>query len=222
MNWLNLLCPGQLLHSKTLQASALSASVIFTTGLSPTIANTPEIGLEIEGSRTLNQATIVDTNYVGECPGEGAGTVRARFFSGAIAPASGQRVVVRNMTRGTAGDPSPYTDRDYSQGRNSESTTIAFGTRHGIKTLNVLEGLNDFEYEIKQGDRIVDKGKFSAEFERTERTRERRATCSEDSYCARYSKDSNGDDKNCRRYVTRTTCSCPNGQVVQRYNSGGW
>lgn len=219
MNWLNLLYPGQLLRSQLLQASVLSMGVVFATGLLPSIANTPEIGLEIEGSRNLNQATIVDTNYVGECPGGEAGKVRARFFSEATAPAAGQRVVVRNVTRGLASDPVPYTDRDYSKGRNSESTTIAFGTKHGLRTLNVLEGLNDFEYEIKQGDRVVDKGEFSAEFERTEQTRERRATCSAKSYCARYEKGSQKSRKECRRYATKTTCSCPNGQVVREYNS---
>jgi hypothetical protein len=231
MNWTNFLRPAHRLRSKTAGIAILGIGAILTTGLLPSIAYTPEVGLEIEGSRTLNQAKIVDTSYVGECPGVDLGKVRGRFLSQAHPPAPGQRVVIRNITRGMIGDQAPFTNRNYSEGKGSETATITFGTQHALKTLNVMQGVNDFEYEIRQGEQVVNKGQFSAEFERSERTQERRANCSQKTYCASYrdkpGRDSRrGDDKKrndsereCRRQATKTTCTCPNGNVVREFSN---
>jgi hypothetical protein len=234
MNWPNFFRPALLLRSKTAGIAILGIGAILTTGLLPSIAYTPEVGLEIEGSRTLNQAKIVDTNYVGDCPGVDLGKVKGRFLSTATPPAPGQRVVIRNVTRGMIGDQAPFTNRNYSEGKGSETTTIAFGTQHALKTLSVLDGVNDFEYEIRQGEQVVNKGQFSAEFERSQRTQERQASCSQKTYCASYRDKPRRDDKKpgdrkrddsereCRRHATKTTCTCPNGNVVREYSNNPW
>ncbi|MGQ9871200.1 hypothetical protein [Leptodesmis sp.] len=118
------------------------------------------VGLVVDGQSQLNTARITNIEYRGECPGRKAGTVPARFMSTATLPAPGRRVIVRNVSLGVRDNPFPFTDRDYSQGRSSEATLLAYGTKQELKTFSVIPGVNSFEYEIKQGDRVIDKGNF--------------------------------------------------------------
>ncbi|NEP48334.1 MAG: hypothetical protein F6K65_05645 [Moorea sp. SIO3C2] len=133
----------------------------------------PEIGWEFLGSRELNQVEINETKYKGECPGYRRSSREARFTSSTTPPARKRRVIVRNITRGVASDPFPYTDREYDDGRSSEGTRMSFGTRHDSKEFHVLDGENTFEYEIKERDRVLESGVFTAVIKRNVDVRQR-------------------------------------------------
>lgn len=161
--------------------------------------------------RELNQALITEIEYEGECPGQERPSLEAKFTSSQTPPAPGRRVIVRNVTRGLASDPYPYTNREYDQGRSSESTRMLFGTRHDGKQFTVLEGENNFEYEIRQGDRIIDSGKFTAVIDKQVDARRRDAIASTESICMNSAVSLNL----CADIRTRTQHKCPNGQVVR-------
>ncbi|EGJ30671.1 MULTISPECIES: hypothetical protein [Moorena] len=133
----------------------------------------PEIGWEFLGSRELNQVEIHETKYKGECPGYSWSSREARFTSSTTPPARKRRVIVKNITRGVASDPFPYTDREYDEGRSSEGTRMSFGTRHDSKEFHVLDGENTFEYEIKERDRVLESGVFTAVIKRNVDVRQR-------------------------------------------------
>ncbi|NEQ86762.1 MAG: hypothetical protein F6K26_43920, partial [Moorea sp. SIO2I5] len=133
----------------------------------------PEIGWEFLGSRELNQVEINETKYKGECPGYSWSSREARFTSSTTPPARKRRVIVRNITRGVASDPYPYTDREYYEGRSSEGTEMSFGKRHHSKYFHVLDGENTFEYEIKERDRVLESGVFTAVIKRNVDVRQR-------------------------------------------------
>ncbi|NEO22215.1 MULTISPECIES: hypothetical protein [unclassified Moorena] len=133
----------------------------------------PEIGWEFLGSRELNQVEIHETKYKGECPGYSWSSREARFTSSTTPPARKRRVIVRNITRGVASDPYPYTDREYYEGRSSEGTEMSFGKRHHSKYFHVLDGENKFEYEIKERDRVLESGVFTAVIKRNIDVRQR-------------------------------------------------
>lgn len=171
-----------------------------------------DVGWEFPGNRELNQASITEIEYEGECPGKEASSQQARFTSSQTPPALGRRVIVRNVTRGVASAPYPYTDRKYTQGRASEPTRMAFGNSHSSKRLNVLEGENIFEYEIKQGDRVIDSGSFSAVIEKEVDVRKRDAIASQQSVCM----NSAVPLDLCADIRTRTEYKCPNSFNVLR------
>ena len=133
----------------------------------------PEIGWEFLGSRELNQVEINETKYKGECPGYSWSSREARFTSSTTPPARKRRVIVKNITRGVASDPYPYTDREYYDGRYSEGTEMSFGKRHHSKYFHVLDGDNTFEYEIKERDRVLESGVFTAVIKRNINVRQR-------------------------------------------------
>lgn len=176
-----------------------------------------EAGLEFEGFGTPNTAKIDDIVYQGECPGEEQGSLKARFYSTTTPPGPGLRVVIRNMSRGLVEDKTPFTDRDYSKGRTSQSTSVQFGTRHRSSHFIMLEGQNDLEYEIKQGDRSIEQGTFTAELSRGEKRRDRNAYCYTEEYCR--GSENTPLDK-CKKVRTRTRCSCPDGNTFIQGNRG--
>ena len=133
----------------------------------------PEVGLEIIGSPSLNRLVIPMYRYTGECPGFSKGIVKASFTSTAFPPSQDRRVIVRNVSRGVASDPFPFTDRDYSRGRGSEITEITIGPGHDRLYLIVRQGENDFDYKIKEKNTIVDEGTFTAYVETTTIVEER-------------------------------------------------
>lgn len=192
-------------------ASPLAQVTVPTIQTTPTVQTTPttpkDAGLEFEGFGTPNTGRITDTIYRGECPGESQGSIKARFYSTGKSPAPGQRVVVRNVSRGLVGDTAPFTDRDYSEGRTSESTSVEFGTKHELRHFVVLEGQNNLEYEIRKSDSaVVERGAFTAQISRDERTRNRNAICSDEKYC-RGSENTPLDQ--CENVSTRSRCYCP-------------
>lgn len=172
-----------------------------------------EVGWEFLGSRELNQTSITEIKYEGQCPGTELISQEARFISSETPPAPGRRVVVRNVTRGVASDSYPYTDREYDEGKSSEPTRMAFGTSHSGKRLHVLEGENKFEYEIKERNRVIDSGSFSAVIEKQIDSRRRDATVSRESVCMNSSIPLNV----CADIRNQTQHKCPNGRVLQTF-----
>lgn len=174
----------------------------------------PAVGLVVDGQSQLNAASITNIEYRGECPGRKAGTVPARFMSTATPPAPGRRVVVRNVSLGVRDDPFPFTDRDYSQGRSSEATLLSYGTKQELRTFSVIPGVNNFEYEIKQGDRVIDKGNFQATIQFQQEVERRWADCNREQYCT----DGKPLDKCAERNLRyRIKCTCPGGRTFYRY-----
>lgn len=180
---------------------------------SPAISPQP-VGFIVDGQSELNMASITDIEYRGECPGKKAGTVPARFMSSATPPAPGRRVVVRNVSLGVRDNPFPFTDRDYSQGRSSEATLMSYGTKQELRTLSVIPGVNNFEYEIRQGDRVIDKGNFQSTIQFQKDIERRWADCNREQYCTSGKSLDKCEDRNLRY---RTKCTCPGGQTFYRY-----
>jgi hypothetical protein len=178
----------------------------------PKPAPVAEVGLEFEGVRELNQVALAEMIYQGECPGTDTGEIVARFTSTKTPPAPGRRVVVKAVTRGLGSDPFPYTDREYEKGRASEATRLTFGTRHDGAGLRVLPGENQFEYEIKEGGRVIDAGSFTAQIEKRQQTTQRDAAPRTEQVCANSSVAANV----CADLRTRTEYKCPNGNVLRR------
>ena len=104
------------------------------------------------------------------------------FVSSSTPPAPDLRVVIRNATRGLRCGPVPYTNRNYDKGRFSQGISIALATRHNIKYLAVLTGKNNFEYEIKRGNQVIESGSFTAEIDCQTKILEREATKTYEQY----------------------------------------
>jgi hypothetical protein len=170
-----------------------------------------EIGWEFLGNRDLNQASITQTQYEGECPGTDDSYVEARFTSDRTPPGPRRRVIVRNITRGLASDPYPYTERDYDEGRSSEATRMEFGTRHSGRRFRVLEGENEFEYEIRERRQVIDSGRFTANIEQLVDVQRRDATAQTESVCMNSAVGLNV----CADVRTRTNYTCPGGRVLR-------
>ncbi len=221
--------PGQFVFPSLLRTPKFFSYLILGSGLlavsgwltTPSLAQNPapaasppSVGLVVDGQSELNLANITDIEYRGECPGRKAGTVPARFMSSATPPAPGRRVVVRNVSLGVRDNPFPFTDRDYSQGRSSEATLMSYGTKQELRTFSVIPGVNNFEYEIKQGDRVIDKGTFQSTIQFQKDMERRWASCNREQYCTNGKSLDKCEDRNLRY---RTKCTCPEGQTFYRY-----
>lgn len=136
--------------------------------------NREEVGLESEGQRELNQVVLPHIVYYGECPGEAYLSTRSWFTSSKVTPDNKRRVIITNVTRGLSPEKPPYTNREYYSGRSSEGFDIYFGTKHRKRYLSVLDGMNDFEYEIKEKKTTIERGFFQAFFTPSEPIRKRR------------------------------------------------
>ncbi|MBD2329945.1 hypothetical protein [Alkalinema sp. FACHB-956] len=172
-----------------------------------------EIGWEFVGESTLNSTQIVETEYVGDCPGSEIETKEARFTSSKTPTGDRRRVLVRNTTRGLTGDTMPFTNREYDKGRSSEATKMEFGTSHSSKRLRVLPGVNEFDYEIRERDRVIDSGKFSANIEKATRQITRNAQWYNEEVCANSSVSNNV----CADLRQRRQFRCSTGKVLQSY-----
>jgi hypothetical protein len=174
-------------------------------------SNQPEVGFEIEGQSELNQIVLPLYKYVGECPSSQiyVGKVKAWFTSSTEPPKNGRKVIIRNISRGMAPDNFPFTDRDYSKGRSSESTDITTGTQHSNRVFVVkANNKNDFEYEIRQENSVLERGQFSAFVNESSTVEEiSRAKIEVDKgYCAEKGK---GFFSPCRRWVSNKVKECP-------------
>jgi hypothetical protein len=167
--------------SKVIGFSLLGIPLMFS--LTHAHARSPvQIGFKFQASQKLNVGTIVTLSVTetytvdsGRCHGpfyysnfqtrtrqyiEAAG--RAEFISSTMLPAPGLRVVIRNVTPGIDQNPSPYTDREYDKTPMSEGFKVSFGTSHNGRYLAVQPGKNDFSYEIKRGNTVLESGAFIA------------------------------------------------------------
>jgi hypothetical protein len=170
-----------------------------------------EVGWEFLGIRELNQALLTTIEYEGDCPGTDQPALEARFSSSKTPPAPGRRAVIKNVTRGVASDPYPYTNREYTQGRSSEPTQMELGATHSGKRFRVLEGENKFEYEIKQGDRVIDSGSFTAAIEKQVDARRRDAVAQTQSICM----NSSVALETCADVRKQTQYVCPGNRVLR-------
>ncbi|MEG4485196.1 hypothetical protein [Microcoleus sp. D2_18a_B4] len=91
---------------------------------------------------------------------------KAAFISHTTLPAPGLRVIIRNVTSGIDKNPYPYTDREYDKSRISEGFKVYFDSEHKSSHLAVKPGNNDFSYEIKRGNTIIESGTFTARIDR--------------------------------------------------------
>jgi hypothetical protein len=135
--------------------------------------------------------TLIKVEYVGECPGETNPAARARFFSTTTRPAPDLRAIVRNVTFGFSGETQPFTDREYHSGDVSEGFNIQFGEQHSGRFLAVQPGENQFEYQIKRGQQIIENGEFTTSFDQktVRRSRNTVSVRRESKYCYRYKDD---------------------------------
>lgn len=177
-------------------------------------ARTPVAGFEFEG-HGLNRATMIVTNYVGDCPGTGESELKARFTS-SIKPKPGQRVIIRNVTAGVDGSKPPYTDREYDRGRSSEAASMRFSGSHDKQYFGVLPGLNTFEFGIVTGRKkrdyqVVDQGIFNAVIDRHRVTRQRDAHWTSETFCLETGARIQGKQaiQNCANPGVRDAGYCP-------------
>jgi hypothetical protein len=126
------------------------------------------IGWQMLGSNNpLNYLSIPLYNYFGECPGRALGESNVVFRSNTLEPMDGLDVEVRNISSGMDSSPFPHIDRDYEDGASSEPGLITLRDRHvsvfiGRKKIAVAQGINNFEYEIKDGSSVVERGSFTS------------------------------------------------------------
>ncbi|MEG4803617.1 hypothetical protein QUB63_31220 [Microcoleus sp. ARI1-B5] len=91
---------------------------------------------------------------------------KAAFISQTTLPAPGLRVIIRNVTPGIDKNPYPYTDREYDTAPVSEGFKVSFDIQHRNRYLAVQPGNNEFSYEIKRGNTIIESGTFTARIDR--------------------------------------------------------
>ena len=171
-----------------------------------TSTNDQVVGFRVIGHSNLNQIVIPVDSYFGECPGRKVYPIKAMFTSTNTSTAPGRRVIVRNVSLGIYNDPLPYTDREYDSDRVSEITKISIGVKHRGRYFVVLEGLNTFEYEIKEGERVMERGSFTAMVKESVRYVQRNGVWEERKYCA-----SNVPLHECKYedIKIKRTCRCP-------------
>lgn len=169
--------------------------------------NLPIAGFKFaqQNAATSASGTLIKVEYVGECPGETASSAKARFFSSTTRPAPELRAVIKNVTFGFSGDTKPFTDREYYNGDVSEGFDIQFGEQHSGRFLAVQPGDNQFKYEIKRGQQIVETGEFTASFDQktVQRSRNTIPVRRESRYCQRY-KNGRCVEKRTRVYYEQT------------------
>lgn len=172
----------------------------------------PEVGFEVEGQSQLNQIVLPLYRYVGECPSSQIyiGKIKAWFTSSTEPPKKGRKVIIRNISRGMSPDNFPFTERDYSKGRSSESTNITIGTEHRNRVFVVKRDNNDFEYEIREENSVIERGQFSAFVTGSSTVSEvnREATETDKGYCAEKGSGLLGF-LSCRRWVSNKVRECP-------------
>ncbi len=174
--------------------------------------NPPSVGLRFGGRSPLNQANFLVTDYFGDCQGTQISELEASFISEKTPPAPYRRVIIRNVTRGVSANPYPYTDREYDERRpTSETARASLGDTHDRRRFNLIDGNNEFQYEIKERDRVIDSGKFSAQIlKRLERV-QRDAKWEQKKICKNSSVSLNecGDVRKVREF------RCTDGRVLQ-------
>jgi hypothetical protein len=192
-------------------ASSTAQVIIQPSSADNSSSNTSNIGWEFEGSRDLNKGSIKKIEYDGECPGTDPGSITGWFTSSKTLPAPRRRVIVKNVTRGLDSNPYPFTDREYQKGKSSEQTQMMIGTRHRGSNLIIMEGENEFQYEIKENKKVVDSGSFIAVIDQEIDVRRRDATVNKKSICF----NSDVAVNVCADIRTKTEYTCPNNTILR-------
>jgi hypothetical protein len=165
-----------------------------------------------------NRIEFKRVEYVGQCPGTdiSSNSLSGEFLSETAPPAPGRRVIIRNVTEGMNGDPYPFTDREYERGQSSEGFKFGVSDRHRSQSLAVLEGKNQFEYEIREKNRAIEQGTFAVDVTIKDMGVFPRDTiCSEQLQCRDEQVDCGTNSDGSRRRGTRqrcyttTNCQCP-------------
>jgi hypothetical protein len=124
--------------------------------------------------------------------------LKARFVSRKIAPAKGLRVVIRNQIPGLDPSLTPFTDRKYDKGTQSEGFILSPGDRHEGKYLAVKDGVNSMTYEIKREGQVLETGEFKVTLQAQNRYSTRTETLPRDVYkitCPDYEKQQKEKNK---------------------------
>lgn len=199
--------------SKIIGFSLLSVLLVPNFAHAQARSSAPQIGFKFQASQELNMGTVITLSVTetytvdsGRCHGPfyysnfqtrtrqyTEETGRAEFMSSTILPDLGLRVVIRNITSGIDQNPSPYTDREYDKAPSSEGFKVSFGISHNGRYLVVQPGKNDFSYEIKRGNAVLESGAFTANIDHQTKSIERDNT----SHSFDISKD--GKDWKCER-----------------------
>jgi hypothetical protein len=83
---------------------------------------------------------------------------KAFFRSTTMPPADGLRAVIRNTS--ITGGKTPYSNREYDNGSQSEKFFVSPSTVHQSKYLAIQPGENRMTYEIRRGKTVVESGAF--------------------------------------------------------------
>lgn len=173
-----------------------------------------ETGFVFEGEGTMNRVSALMVEYTGECPGKDEPPdMTAWFISDSTPTGRRRRVRITNVTTGLDPNRLPYTDRGYDQNKSSEKISFRFGNKHGDSRFRVRPGLNQFQYQIREGnDRILEEGTFAANFDLETRSQVRNSQLISSQVCANSSISLN----RCADIRTENKWQCPNGSVVRR------
>ncbi|KAM3095315.1 hypothetical protein ACKFKF_25325 [Phormidesmis sp. 146-12] len=217
--------------SKVIGVSLLSVPLMVDFTQAQARSPALQIGFKFQASQQLNVGTIMTLSVTeaytvdsGRCHGPfyysnfqtrtrryTEETGRAEFISNTMLPAPGLRVVIRNVTPGIDQNPPPYTDREYDKASTSEGFRVSFGTSHSGRHLAVQPGKNDFSYEIKRGNTVLESGTFIASIDHQTKSVERGSTSRPYSF----SIGKTDEDRQCEREysifqvdVVRLTSQC--------------
>jgi hypothetical protein len=118
------------------------------------------VGIETSRSNVITEISIPLIIYTGECPGVDQTPQTGYFVSDSHPPYPGYNIKLTNMSRGLSPDNPPYTIRNYSKGRASQSFEIALGSKHRGSFFVVKQGENTLQYEIIKEQSIIHSGIF--------------------------------------------------------------
>jgi len=130
-----------------------------------------------------NFATILETQYVGQCPGVAYSFPEAWFGSDATSVGPGVRVKIQNVSPGMSQNPYPYADRGYSSGTLSEHTFLGLDTKHHGQTFSVQPGDNTLQFSIGKGTQVLEEGTFSLYVELLKQIENRSYECTWERRC---------------------------------------
>ncbi|MCL1464642.1 hypothetical protein [Argonema galeatum] len=173
---------------------------IFALAISTTAA---ELQVETPTGFETDLLPFRSITYAGECPGIGfiPEQLKARFKSSSTTPAPGRKVKIMNVTEGMDDEPYPYTNRKYDKGKYSERFDMSIAKKHRTRSFSVIEGDNEFKYEVSENNAIIEQDSFTAKVVINDGgVVERNQVCTSRLEC-----DGSGENRKCR---TVRSCSC--------------
>jgi hypothetical protein len=190
--------------------STFGLSIVLLSATSTvSLASGGTTGLEIVGQTVRNVITLYRTKYEGDCPGVIMEKPKAYFISQQTPTGKKRRVRIENLTAGFTNNP--YTDREYEDGGQSETTQLDFGAGHSSKYFRIRPGENRFAYRITERKNLIESGEFTAIVNLAEKIQQRNASWQNTEVCANRSValETCADVRSARQFV------CPNGPVLK-------